>query len=257
MAIHPVLVIVSSCLPFLVFLRYKRFILFEIFALAAITFHGTYLFGAQVLYLLLLTYIISTAAELVSLKTPFSCFGIRYRYALSHKFFSSKINILGVYPLEISFAWVILKYISFALGLLISTAFSLPKVIEVMLIPLVLVSLDFIIDPVCVHTKKLWVWEKGSRYFGIPLRNFLGWYVVGLLASVLFHITGKSSDISFSYFYIPLILVYASFLSDVPTLYKKNKRMSIAGAAPAVIWVVLSAVSLFVLWQRQMGGWGH
>lgn len=176
---------VTLLAPFLVLYRFKKFIYFELAALAVIGLHAVSLFGPYLLLLLFITFIISTIAELVSLKSPINVFGVGYRYNLTDPFFASKINILGVYPLEISFAWVILKYISFCLGTLIVSAFSLPKGIEILLVPLVLVSLDFIIDPIAVNKMKLWSWDKGSWYFGIPLRNFLGWFTVGLSAVLL------------------------------------------------------------------------
>lgn len=228
----------------------RNFILWEILALLAIIFHGIYLFGTVILTLLLVTYVISTVAELISLKTPIYCFGIKYRYNLAHPFFSSKISILDVYPLEISFAWVIFKYASFCLGILISSAFSLPKLIEIALIPLILVSTDFIIDPVSVNVKKLWQWEKGTRYFGIPWQNFLGWYLVGLVSTIIFSLAEFGNSISFNYLFFLPVFLYAGVFKSFPLLYKLNNKMAIIGSIPALSWILLSTVSLFVLRLR-------
>src|SRR3989339_660937 len=128
----------------------KNFIYLEIASLILMALHGIILFGPQILLLFALTYISSTAAELLALKTPIGCFGVKYKYDLKNPRFSSGINFFGVYPLEISLAWMELKYISFCLGVLIVSAFKLPEAAAIALIPLILVSLDFIIDPVSV-----------------------------------------------------------------------------------------------------------
>ena len=222
-----------------------KFIYLEILFLSGVIIHGLYFFGPPILSLLCFTYIFSTVAELISLKTPISCFGVKYRYNLVHPLFASKIFLLGVYPLEVSFAWVILKYISFCLGILIVSAFSLPIIAEIVLVPLILVSMDFILDPVAVNYDKLWFWEKGSFYFGIPLRNFLGWYLVGLLSTLLFVFTDKIQTISFNIFYLLPIIAYAFILENVPKIYRKNKILTVIGILPAVFWIILSIAAYF------------
>lgn len=233
-------------------LRIKRkFIYFSIYALFVIVLHGWYLFGPQILYLLLFTFIVSTVAELVSLKTPIRCFGVKYWYHINHPFFSSKVRFLGVYPVEISLAWVILKYVSFSLAILITQAFHLPQLIMILLTPLILVSLDFIIDPISVNMSKLWQWEKGSAYFGIPLRNFLGWYAVGLVATLIYSSIEISKNLKFNILYLLPIILYAMFLRNVPLLFKYNKKMAIIGSIPTIVWTFLSLISLFLIISRK------
>lgn len=250
MDIYAVSIALFSLLPLLILRLTGKFILFAIFAIVSIVMHGTYFFGSQFIYLIFLTYIISTIAELVSLKTFVNCFGVKYRYNLKHSFFSSRIFLLGVYPLEISLAWVMLKYISFDLAMLIAQAFSLPLLVTIMLIPLILVSLDFILDPVAVNKAKLWRWEKGSRYFGIPLRNFLGWYIVGLVASVLYLFIDHGRTVTFHILHIFPIIFYASILQRVPQLLKLDRTMAMLGSLPAFLWTILGIVSLVILFLR-------
>lgn len=240
-------ILISAFLPFLVLFRFKKFIWFEVFTLIAVALHGTYLFGAEILFLFIISYIISTIAELVALKTRVNCFGVRYWYNLKHKFFSSRINLSGVYPLEVSFAWVLFKYAAFCLGVVIATAFSLPEIIEIILIPLILVSADFIIDPVAVNIDKLWKWERGTKYYGIPWQNFLGWYLVGLVSTLIFTLIDFSGSINFNYLFFLPIIFYAGVLRNIPILFKQNKQLAIIGALPAFIWVLLSSVSLIKL----------
>jgi len=52
---------------------------------------------------------------------------------------------------------------------------------------------DLVIDPAAVHIG-FWSYTEGGIYFGVPLSNFIGWLVTGVIYSVIFyHISGKDS----------------------------------------------------------------
>lgn len=248
--INVVLIGVLSLLPIIILRVTGKYVVFAAFSLIAILYHGLYFFGPGILWLLVGTYVISTLAELISLKTPIYCFGVKYQYNLKHHLFASKIFLMGVYPLEISLTWVILKYVSFIVVLLIVSAFSLSVVWEIFLIPLILVSLDFMFDPVSVHTYKLWKWERGSKYFGIPWQNFLGWYVVGLLSTLLFFGMGNTTSFIFHPLHALGPLFYGSFLSNVVRLRKLDPILGTIGSLPAIFWTFLGFVSFLLLYIR-------
>jgi putative membrane protein len=50
---------------------------------------------------------------------------------------------------------------------------------------LTMVNLDFVIDPVAVAADE-WQWATNGRYFGIPLTNFIGWFITSLAIMTLF-----------------------------------------------------------------------
>ncbi len=81
------IIVIISFLPLLVLQFTGSFVSFALLALIAIVIHGTYLFGPQILLLLLITFAVSTIAELISLKTPFGIFGATYKYNIYHRFF--------------------------------------------------------------------------------------------------------------------------------------------------------------------------
>lgn len=245
------IILIFSLAPFFIQRLTGKFLYFALLAIIAIGLHGIYFFGFQILYFLLITYLVSTAVELISLKTRINFFGIKYWYNLKHPFFTSKVNFLEVYPLEVSLAWVLLKYLSFSMALLISAAFPFPLIWNIAITPLILVSVDFIIDPIAVHRSKLWKWKKGSFYFGIPFRNFLGWYFVGLIITLIFNLLITIKPISFHFLYIIPILSYASFLTYIPQLIRLDKKLAIIGSLPATIWTILGSISLLILYQKQ------
>lgn len=249
--ISAVFIGVFSLLPFLVRRFTGQFIYFAIFSMLAILAHGIYFYEPNIVYLLGMTYIISTVAELVSLKTPFNCFGVSYRYDIHNPFFSSNVRFLDVYPIEVSLAWVIFKYLSLNLAMIIGAAFSLPFWFELFFIPFILLSIDFIIDPTAVRIAKLWQWKRGSAFFGIPWQNFLGWYLVGLATTSVLLWFGPARPLTFHYLLVLPILFYGSLLKNVPRLTVLDKRMGIMAAAPVALWTVLSMISLSLLYLRQ------
>lgn len=42
---------------------------------------------------------------------------------------------------------------------------------------LVMVAWDLSIDPVLSTLGRYWIWQHGGPYFGVPISNFLGWYL--------------------------------------------------------------------------------
>ncbi len=48
-----------------------------------------------------------------------------------------------------------------------------------------LMAIDLILDPLQVHQGS-WSWLEGGPYFGVPIGNFIGWFMVGLLISLIF-----------------------------------------------------------------------
>lgn len=242
-----IIVGIVSLLPLLLVRFRNKLLFFFVAAMIAIIINGIYLFGPKIIYLLIVTYIISTIAELCSLKSAGGIFGARYSYNLNHKIFSSHINLLGIYPIEVSFAWIILKYLSFNLALIITTAFALPNFVFIFLTPLILVSLDFILDPFAVNTMKLWKWERGSKYFGIPIQNFVGWYFVGLVSTLLFHFIYGNIHINFNILFILPIILYGTFIIYSKDMFKSNKKLTSLGVLPLITWVLLGGVSLVLL----------
>lgn len=83
--------------------------------------------------------------------------------------------ILGVLPVAVPLAWYILT-------IPIQRIFlgSLRPGVLIPLGALLLVVADLVLDPVAVQLRQYWIWTDGGPYYGVPLRNFLGWFLTGL-----------------------------------------------------------------------------
>lgn len=89
---------------------------------------------------------------------------------------------LSVVPVFLGLAYVGMAYLSWTLGRLILGGAGKPLVgSRVVTLPLVasfiMVAWDISQDPVWSTILHAWVWLKGGAYFGVPVSNFLGWYL--------------------------------------------------------------------------------
>ncbi len=84
--------------------------------------------------------------------------------------------LLGRVPAPISLAWLMI-----ALGSLAVARVCLPhgRTVAVVALSAVLATLlDAAIEPTAVFIKQYWMWTDRGPYYGIPLSNFAGWFVV-------------------------------------------------------------------------------
>lgn len=179
--------------------------------LSAVFFHAIYFFGLIGLVFLLTSGVISTLIELVSLKTPFNFFGVTYRYNFSSLWFPSKIILGKVLPIEVSAAWIFLKYLSFFLTTFIFSLFGVTGLARAFFGAFFLVSFDFILDPVAVSLG-VWEWKESGIFFGVPWKNFLGWFLVGFIISIPFLNLEPVVKVD-SLMVFPVILVTSLFIT--------------------------------------------
>src|SRR5262249_11933977 len=84
-------------------------------------------------------------------------------------------------PLVIGPAYIGMGYLSWMLARVILgtgdhrrqySEFTLPVLASFMM-----VAWDLSFDPLASTLRRVWIWQEGGSYFGVPLSNFLGWYL--------------------------------------------------------------------------------
>ena len=85
-------------------------------------------------------------------------------------------------PILLGLAYVGIGYISWTLALLIlgktSSRISGAAIFTVPLVAsFIMVAWDFSTDAVWSTLVHCWIWPKGGAFFGVPVSNFLGWYL--------------------------------------------------------------------------------
>ena len=89
---------------------------------------------------------------------------------------------LGHVPLVIPLAWLMMLPPAWGVAGLITKGYGSAFVV---VSALAFTAWDLFLDPQMVGWR-LWVWEKPGRYFGIPLINYLGWFLAsGVMTAVL------------------------------------------------------------------------
>jgi putative membrane protein len=111
---------------------------------------------------------------------------------------------LGGVPLLIPLAWLMMLPPAWAVAFFVIKSRTLPPPMPVRLTRAFIAALaftvwDLFLDPQMVMWN-FWVWEKPGAYFGIPLVNFLGWFLVSFAFS--FFLLPSSLPA------MPLLLIY-------------------------------------------------
>ncbi len=104
--------------------------------------------------------------------------GVRFGFIFSPYRYTDILQpqILGA-PLVMLCAWMALvSYCRQMLG-----PFNLPRWIESALAALWMTAIDLVIDPLAANQLGYWRWAQSGAYYGIPLRNFVGWFVVSFI----------------------------------------------------------------------------
>lgn len=112
--------------------------------------------------------LVGYGAEVLGVHTGFPFGGYDYTNAFAPLLF-------GV-PLVLIAAWLVLSAYLHALlpGKWVRTVWG------VLAASAGMVAIDLVLDPVAAGPMQLWEWDLPGAYFGIPLSNFLGWFVTSL-----------------------------------------------------------------------------
>jgi putative membrane protein len=87
------------------------------------------------------------------------------------------IKVLGLVPVVIPLSWFLMLYASLAIAL----RFERGPVFTATVAALGLLAWDVLMDPTMSAVFPFWSWHHGGTYYGMPLVNWFGWMVTGLL----------------------------------------------------------------------------
>lgn len=119
----------------------------------------------------------------LSVGTPFEILSLRTGFPFGHDQFTALMGpkIFGL-PVMLALAYVGMGYLSWVVAVAILKYQGQPlsgrrAVLLPVVAGLVMVAWDLSMDPVWANIDRAWIWRDGGRYFGVPLSNFLGWYL--------------------------------------------------------------------------------
>lgn len=109
--------------------------------------------------------------------------GVLTGFPFGHYYFTEVMGPkLFLVPIFLGLAYLGMGYLSWTLARVIlggvDNALTGSRVVTLPLIAaFVMVAWDFCLDPVWATIIHAWIWQQGGAYFGVPVSNFLGWYL--------------------------------------------------------------------------------
>jgi uncharacterized membrane protein len=121
----------------------------------------------------------------------------------------------------------------------------------------IMVGWDVCLDPAASTVRRMWIWENGGGYFGVPLTNFLGWFLTVYIFQQLFALyrarrpDPAALSLPPGYWFQPSVLFAAMALS-YPAAYFGVTDMPVMDATGRVwqtvdIYETATIVSLFTM----------
>lgn len=141
----------------------------------------------RALFLLLLASFIGFTSEFLGLRYG-QFFGTFYTY-------KPQITLFAV-PVQVIFYWAAFIYTGYGVtnSVLAWSKQNIPSyktknwwilLLAIFFDALLVLAIDLFMDPLEVHLGA-WKWVSGGPYFGVPIGNFIGWFVVALVISGIF-----------------------------------------------------------------------
>jgi len=113
------------------------------------------------------------------------------------------VKILGV-PVLIGLNWIILTFIT---GSLSSFIFK-NKYVSILMGAILMIGLDLLIEPVA-PLLGFWIFDLQK----VPLQNYLGWFVIGMITQALFQFKIAEKELTFSTHLLIINAIFFAFLN--------------------------------------------
>jgi len=182
------------------------------FPIEGVFFKLLYKFGSFSLYLAVAFVLLHSVVTLGKRKTAIffslammigflsELFGTLYGWIFGQYYYSESMrSLLGLMAFETPLSWGVIIYICYSLTNLFLSGFGgeKPRITDkfcwyiggIVLLSsidgLSAMNLDMILDLIGVSTGG-WIWVNGGPYFGIPISNFIGWFLVTSVSTFLF-----------------------------------------------------------------------
>lgn len=188
-------------------------------------------------------------AATFSVSLTFESLGVATGAIYGPYHYSDKLGFLflGLVPLIIPAAWFMMTYPSFVIADWIIPAGAAWRRAQVAAIgAAVMTAWDLVMDPIMVRAGH-WVWEIQGAYFGIPVHNFLGWWLTTFISFGVFLLLGKPAlpwrdDPQFDRFAVILFALIA-------TMHISNAFLGGLGG-PALVGLFAIFPWLFFAWTQ-------
>jgi len=209
--------------------------------------HGAVRYGWRGLVtFIVICLVVSNAFENLSILTGFPFGHYHYTADLGPKLFLVPVLIGPAYFATGYLAWVVGNVL---VGEVRRRSSTLATIAVPFIAAFVMVMWDLTLDPRASTIQGQWIWEQGGGYFGVPLINFVGWFLTVYIFLQLFAIAVRSGlavreparTVTRSH-YVQAVVTYAIVgLTPVLTFVVGGASSPITDAA-GVVWQTRSIV---------------
>jgi carotene biosynthesis associated membrane protein len=185
------------------------------------------------------SYVLSLASELIGTGTGWPFGNYAYTDFLGYK-------VLDHVPYTIPLSWFYMGFASYLLGSVLADRLVSQRhtLWSLMLGTWFLTVWDLVLDPAMAHESlrvQFWVWDETGPYFGMPVKNFIGWSVTGLLFMAISRILWREDvkpqavPMLFPLAVYTANVVFAMVLSAGVDLWMPILLAAVLGLIPAIV----------------------
>ena len=200
--------------------------------------------------------------------------GVMYGTIFGHYYYNPALTpfVFGVVPLTTVISWMVILYIAYTVSDIVLKSgskkpnFKVDSIIYVLMITVLLAmisgfvaaNLDMIIDPVVVTTHG-WIWIGGGPYYGIPVSNFVGWFLIAFSATLIFRLIEsfqheESTEDNFSGLDLAITGIYIMFLViyGLSALLLGHEEYLLIGTTTMGPFIIVSLLLIFIKKEGRM-----
>lgn len=208
--------------------------------------------------------------------TVFENLGVRTGFPYGHYYFTNLMGPkLSVVPVFLALAYVGMGYLSWTLACVILTNPRRPlSGVLMFTLPLaaafIMVAWDLAMDPIWSTVLHAWIWTRGGSYFGVPLSNFLGWFLTVYIIYQLFalYLRGRainSRPLPSGHWHMAVLFYAVSAGGNLLLAIPRHKTSMVADAtgtqwnvggitaACALVSIFMMGAFAFLAWARLAG----
>ena len=186
----------------------------------------------------------SLSAELIGTGTGWPFGNYAYNDGLG-------LKILGRVPFTIPLSWFLVGFSAFLLGsVLAATRFKRHHAFWSVAIGAYLLTVwDLVLDPAMAHPSmpiRFWTWFETGPYFGMPVQNFVGWTITGILFMTVSRLLWRR-DVGVTEF--PAWVPVGIYLANMA--FAMALSLSVGLWEPTVAAIVFGCVPALLAWRSQ------